>query len=332
MSCTVLILALTLLVPPATLAQANDYQLGLGKSLADWLTIGGYFSTEVIQTDTEERFTVDDLAVLVYGEFADRFSYLLELESVDAYQIDFNTNQEETQLPPTLERFYFDYKASDNVSVRVGKQITPIGYWNLQPINVLRETTSNPRYSRDMFPKFITGVDIYGFTPFAESLQYHVYVQNNRDMDDSNINIAPDRHVGVALERSAFSGFSVGGSLGEFRTVAAETYRYLQLNARYQSEQVTLSTEAMVRDWRSASTVASHAKSIYAQAEYRIVPQHAVILRSEYFHDPQWGPADRIAILGYSFRPVFPVSFKIEYQWHDQHELNGIQASFSVLF
>jgi hypothetical protein len=328
------LLSLSLLCAGDIRAQEEQgYQLGRGLVVSDWLTVGSYFSTEYKKNDYQNEFLVDDLALLLYGETGGRLSYMLELESVEPYVADFEHDTSATNFPPTIERLYVDYKFSDQVAVRVGKQITPVGYWNLQPINVLRETTSNPLYSKDVFPKFLTGVDVYGYTPFGQDLTYHVYMQNSRDMDENNINLKIDSHYGVALEQVLPRGWKLGGSYGQYGETTNIDTRYLQLNSRYDTYKFSFITEAAVSIAEDVAGSEHKAKSLYAQAEFRFTSQHALIGRAEYQHDRLVpGQAQRIGILGYSYRPVYPVSLKVEHQWHDASGMNGLMASFSVLF
>lgn len=322
------------------LAQEADYQLGQGFKLSDAITVGGYFSTEYEVADDENQFVLDDLAILAYGDLSSRLSFLVEIESIDAYRSDFKNDKTSTNFPPTIERLYGDFKASDNFAVRFGKQITPIGYWNLQPINVLRETTSNPLYSRELFPKFLTGIDVYGFTPFDDSLSYHVYMQNSGDMDTDNINIKVDNHYGISLEKELGSGWKAGGSTGRFTTIRdahsatlSETEsRYLQLNGRYDSFRYSIISEAIVNAIDTVGGPSERSSSAYLQGEYRFTPKHALIGRIEHYKDGLQDQRERIGVIGYSFRPVFPVSLKFEYQWHADTSKNQFLSSFSILF
>lgn len=323
----------TALLPLPAFTQDDSYQLGRGQPVTDWLTLGGYFSTEYKTTNDANTFLLDDLALLLYGETSSGFSYLLELESVEPYVADFDADTTDTNFPPTIERLYVDYRFSDQLSIRVGKQITPIGYWNLQPINVLRETTSNPLYSKEVFPKFLTGVDVHGYAPFDSKLSYHVYVQTGHDMDENNINIRIDSHRGLALARALPGGWHVGSSIGEFDRVSGETTRYLQVNSRFDNYRFSFITEGAATLNEDVTGKEHRSESWYGQTEFRFTPQHALIGRIEYQHDRMAGlPATRIGILGYSYRPAYPVSLKFEHQWHDDSARNGIMASFSVLF
>lgn len=324
--------ALLALVMPAT-AKADDYQLGQGYRLGDGLTLGAYISTEMSHGDRNREFIVDDLAILAYGNLTDNFSWLAELESVEPYVYDDISHTESWNLPPSVERLYGDYKFSDNLALRFGKQITPIGYWNLQPINVLRETTSDPRYSLETFPRFLTGLDVYGYTPFDEDTTYHVYLQGSQDLDGQYINIDIDHHYGVTLSHQLTSGLRFGGSLGHYREVDGQTTNYLQANARYEQDRLVVFGEGIL-DFHKPATGSRQTRAAYLQGEYHFSPKHALIARAEYFHDDAAGSGstDRIGVLGYSYRPVFPVSLKIEYQWHSDSAANQVLGSISVLF
>ena len=313
-------------------AQTEDYQLGMGYQLHNGLTIGGYFSMEYGNGSGQEFVKIDDLAVLAYGSLGSNFSYLAELESVDFYVVDLENSTTYSKTTPAIERLYGDYTFSDQLSVRFGKFITPIGYWNLQPINVLRETTSNPRYSREMFPKFITGVDFYGYAPFSDSLNYHVFLQGSSDLDDEYININTDQHIGISLEQKLDSGAQIGGSIGTFRDLGGNRTNYLQFNTKWAIKEFRFQAEGMISSFRPQVGPSITVKSAYVQGEYSFTPQHAAITRLEYVDDERLPSHENIGILGYSYRPTFPVSLKVEYQWHSNSRNDLLLSSFSVLF
>tara|TARA_R110001592_G_scaffold91405_3_gene267581 strand:- start:2992 stop:3999 length:1008 start_codon:yes stop_codon:yes gene_type:complete len=313
-------------------AQEGTYQLGLGHKVHEKITLGGYFSTEFSKGEDLQEFVLDDVALLAYGDLSDNFSFLAEIESVGFYSYDFEIDRSETNTKPAIERFYTDFKFSDHATVRVGKQITPIGYWNLQPINVLRETTSSPRLSREMFPKFVTGLQISGYTPLDESIRYSVYLQNTGDMDAKYVNIAVDQHYGFSLEKNLSNTWSIGGSAGRFEEINEDRTSYFQLNSRVDSGQYTFLLEAIVDYHTPTLLPKAKSSSIYSQLEYRFQPRHAVIVRAESFRDDRISLHEKIGVLGYSYRPQFPISLKLEYQWHADSDNNRLVGSFSVLF
>ncbi|MDD2265823.1 hypothetical protein [Sulfuricurvum sp.] len=311
---------------------AEPYQLGHGVSVNDAMNIGGYFSSELDSNHQNDSFTLDDVAVMAYGDINPMFSYLAEFEAVGFYHKNFNDGSEESHKKFHAERVYGDLWMSDTVNLRFGKQITPIGYWNLEPINVLRDTTSNPLYSMLLFPKFLTGVDFNGYVPQTQGVRYHLFGQNNRDLDEEYINIPNTHFFGLALENEISMDWSNDGSIGEYITNTNQRTRFIQAGTKYDDARWQILAEGLIAKSAYPDQTESSALSGYAQAMYRYTPEHAVISRYEYFNDHHTDYKDNIFILGYSYRPWYPVSLKGEYQWHSQNDENRALFSLSVLF
>lgn len=312
---------------------AEPYEPGHGLVLNEYVTVGGYFSTEFETGKLRDRVTLDDVAVLAYGDINPMFSYLAELEAVRFYQKDFTDGSENSERKFHIERLYGDMWVNDAFNVRFGKQITPIGYWNREPINVLRDTTSNPLYSKLLFPKFLTGVDINGYVPGVQNLNYHFFGQSTHDMDEEYINIPNTHFYGLALEQEFSWEWNGGGSVGEYITQSTgERTRFVQANLKYESETCIVSAEGIAArtDYRTVRDDYTFAG--YLQGLYRFNPQHAAVGRYEYYDRRHDDYHDHIGIVGYSYRPIYPVSLKGEYQWHSQNDENLFLFSFAVLF
>ncbi|MCC1498345.1 hypothetical protein [Alcanivorax sp. 1008] len=313
-------------------ADEDGYQLGRGYHISEALTVGGYFSAEYKKSDTEDYLTLEDLAVLGYGKLSDKLSYLVELESVDFYKVDFEADTDRANTKPAVERLYVDYDYADVASFRIGKQLTPVGFWSRQPINVLRETTSSPLLTSQMFPRFLSGIDANGFLPFDESISYHLYMQANGDIDDRYVNIDVDKHFGISLEKELFEGVQLGGSVGWFEEANEDTTRYGAISARYKKGATTVTSEAV---WVSSDRLAlpaADASAVYLQWEYGFAPKHTIVSRVEYLDDNRVNDQARIGVIGYSFRPVYPVSLKAEFQADADSNNDLFLTSLSVLF
>ena len=154
---------------------ASEYKLGHGVKLSEYLRVGSYISTKYKASKKSDEIGLDDIAILGYGNLTPKFSYLLELEATTFYTKNLDTRESDFNTHFHIERAYFDYKFSDYLKFRVRKFITPIGYWNLVPINVLRDTTSSPLYGYRIFPKFTTGVKLYGF--LNDDIEYNLFIQ-----------------------------------------------------------------------------------------------------------------------------------------------------------
>ncbi len=316
----------------ALLASPSNYTLGQGLQLHDMLSVGGYFSTEYEQSEDEKSFKLDDVAVMAYGSLLPSLNYLAEFEAVNFYSYNLTDEIEEKNYKFHVERLYLDYRYSDTLGARIGKEITPIGYWNLEPINVLRDTTSNPFYSQFMFPKFLTGIDINGYIPGSEGTTYHLFGQKNKDLDEEYLNIPNEHFFGVRIEHEVSMEFSVGGSVGQYEALLDTKSNFVQLNAKYDDYRFRISAEGIVRhdDLHDGSSEVSMAG--YLQGLYRMSAQHALVSRAEFYDNRETDEKDSLFLVGYSYRPRFPISLKAEYQWHTLEAHDKFLASFSVLF
>lgn len=311
---------------------ADPYELGHGWVVSPYATIGGYFSTEVESGEQGDSFTLDDLAVMAYGQLTPGISYLAELEAVGFYRKDFTSGDESGDRSLHIERLYGDWQLDESFNLRVGKQITPIGYWNREPINVLRDTASNTLYGSLMFPKFLTGVDANGYLPGSDTY-YHAFFQATHDMDEAYINIPNAHFYGFSVEREMPTGWSVGGSIGEYITLlGSERTRFVQANTRYDGEEWTWMAEGIIARTDHDTVPDRYTLAGYVQGLYRFDPTLAAVSRYEYYDRRSDGYTDHIGVAGLSCRPIFPVSIKGEYQWHSQHDENRFLFSFSVLF
>lgn len=312
---------------------ATPYEFGHGFNLHDSLSAGGYISTEFESNQQADTFTIDDVAVMAYGNIGSNFSYLAELEAIGFYHKNITDGNEGGSQKFHVERLYGDIWLSDTFNFRLGKQITPIGYWNLEPINVLRDTTSNPLYSTILFPKFLTGIDMNGYLPESATTRYHLFGQATHDMDEEYINIPNTHFYGLSLEHELSLETSFGGSIGEFIALKSdEKTRFLQGNIKYDNGSLLLSAEAIAAKTDYQNSKSDVTLNGYLQSVYHFSNEHAIVGRYEYYDDQHRDYRDHIGIFGYSYRPIYPISIKGEYQWHSQENENRTLLSFSVLF
>ncbi len=319
----------------SSVIRAQEYQLGHGYKINNALNIGAYFSADYAKGKEVDKARLDDVAILVYGNFLSNFSYLVEMEASPFYTNDYKNNSSQTHSEFHYERMYVNYSHSELINIRLGKLITPIGYWNLEPINVLRDTSSNPLYSYKMFPKFITGANSNGYMNEDGSLKYHLFLQATDDIDKDYINIRNDFFIGGALDYEVSYEIDLGASLGYYETYENKDVSLLQVNAKYDNYPYLVQTEwAYTHIQNNTISASEYQFGGYFQGMYNINPKHAIVSRYEYFKDEQSNinSKNNILILGYSYRPIYALSIKGEYQFNSDSRLNQTLISFSVLF
>jgi len=314
--------------------ESSEYTLGEGIQAGSLpLYLGGYFSTDFRHKDGEHRYRVDDIALLAYGNY-NKFSYMSELEFKEfyAYNVGDGYSYIDKDTSLHVERLFVDYTLNENYMFRLGKYNSPIGFWNLLPINVLRDTSSNPISTEKIFPKFTTGA-LLSYTSFEENeLQIDVILQENRDVDPSYNNYEMDEHYGIGISYS-YDFLTLKLNAGMFDNLEANninTHLYYALaSLKYETESFKILAELGSQNAKDYWTTKYAG---YLQASYNITDKHMAIVRTEAYDEQRSGMKDEMGILAYTYRPLYPVAIKSEYQFHTLHNENQFIFSFSVLF
>lgn len=317
-----------------TVFAEDEYTLGEGYQVGEMpIYLGGYFSVDYRKKDEEDRYRVDDIAFMSYGG-NDTISYMVELEFKEFYVETHNDkygNTTERDHQIYVERLYVDYNINDNYSLRTGKYNSPIGFWNLMPINVLRATTSSPVLTKIIFPNYTTGLDL-SYTSFdEEEIKIDVILQDNTAIDDEYNNYDVDKHYALAFsyEKGNYTLKLNGGYFSKrdnYKSV--NDFGYILLSEKYETDDFQILAEVGAQSSKNSD----HNYAGYLQGLYRFTEKHIGIIRLESYKDELADDNDNIAILGYTYRPLFPVALKTEYQQHSKNNENQFIFSLSVLF
>lgn len=193
--------------------EARDYELGSGFQIPDthW-HLGGYGTASVSDSESgDSRIAVDNLSLFLWWESDGRWKFFSEFE----YQNPLSTrsNSLDTDDYLSWERAYVDYAVTDDVSVRLGKFLTPIGRWNLIHATPLVWTTSRPLVTTLAFPTNMTGAMVTSTIPsLGHGVEVSFYgagggeIRPNPGIDP--FSSALGTHVVVSLSGESQIGFS----------------------------------------------------------------------------------------------------------------------------
>jgi len=315
----------------ASLHSQDEYQLGDGAQVGSLpLYIGGYFSIDYKSTEDSKQYRIDDIAFLAYGS-SNKFSYIAELEFKEFYVKTDTNDTITTQKDQTLytERVYIDYNLDGNYLLRAGKYNSPIGFWNLLPINVLRETTSSPKSSYILFPKFTTGL-YSSYTTFEDAeFKLDIMLQNNKGIYDSYNNYHVNTHYGLGLSYE-MDELTIKLNGGYFKDTDLNIpLYYALLSMKYENDDFQILSEIGSQNINEESSTNYAA---YLQGVYRFTPRHLGIIRLESYDSKNTNQQDDFVVFGYTYRPLYPIALKAEYQSHSIESENQFLFSFSVLF
>ncbi len=315
-------------------AEESSYELGKGMQVASLpFYIGGYISLDYRNMGNENMYRLDDIALLGYGDYG-KFSYMAEVEYKDffsqTYKGETSSIKRDTKLH--IERIYVDYNFDENYLFRIGKYNSPIGFWNLLPINVLRQTTSSPVNTDIIFPQFTTGAGA-SYSSFDEGeLTIDIMLQHNDDLDDEYNNYKIDTHYGLGVLYEA-DEYAIKLNSGYFHrtenNVIQDNLYYFLLSVKYDTERYQFLSELGYQQSNNKTTTPYAG---YIQGLYRFTDQHISALRIESYDDHVNNKSDDIAVFSYTYRPSYPIAIKYEYQVHSIREENQFLFSLSVLF
>ncbi len=329
-----------------------DYQFGRGVKFKNCpLRFGGYFALKYESTDKDEyEFNIEDAAVLIYGDLTDKTRFFLEIGAKELYikkkeleddededDDKYIKEEKELNIKPKIERLYFDYLYNDYLKIRVGQFITPIGLWNPVHIPPLKWTLIDPVTATKFFPRLTTGVKLFGLLPFQkESWEYSIFVQKTKNINENYNNLKTDEFIGGEI-RKYFYNANLGFTLGEFKDKQLnKDLTFVGLSFDFVWKKIELMSEYMHGKEKDTNLNNNDRSSYYIQGIYRVFSKNYLILRKEYFKEVYNKSRINAYLIGWNFRPLYPISIKVEFQWKKDDVKNETErefaTSFSVLF
>ena len=124
----------------------------------------------------------------------------------------------------------------------------------------------------------------------------------------------------------------MGFNLGEFEDESLNDRLYFDVNIKYKKSKLEVLAEAIISIDEYQNSDKSDSYAIYLQSSYKFLKKHYLVNRYEYFKDKLDNYEEHIFLLGYNYRPIYPVSIKGEYQLNSHSDLNKFIISLSVLF
>lgn len=317
--------------------EENAYQLGSGYPIGEtgW-RIGGYASTKVeLPRDLPWNFDVSDLSLFLSWDNGSRLHFFSELEAGDALSAG------EHQWPSTknahfeFERFYLDTLINNQLSIRLGKFLTPIGQWNLIHAAPLVWTTFRPVATENLFSTHASGMMLHGLVPIGgHQLEYALFGDVSSDIDPHLSKNPFENAAGARLRYALSDNLQIGVSFANFvlKEQAANRHSLAGLDIAWTFQKLDLSTEVVYRDDEHARS-AQHWQG-YIQGVGHINPHWAVIGRYEFFEQATEATG-QVGLFGIAYRPLPALIWKLEYRLGTHNENlapDGLAASFSVLF
>ncbi len=312
-----------------------EYSAGRGLSIGDTgIHVGGFMTGELVYEEGEPGvLEVDGVNLLVQIEPSHFLHAFAEIEVKDLLLVDDDGWDAESDPGLEVDRLYVELSVSDQVNLRLGKFLTPIGRWNPVPAEPFVWTTSEPLIAEITFDETVTGAMLRGISFCADgALTYSLYgqfVDSYRPDDEPE---PADRSAGMRLEYTTTLGDSSAG----FSFLASELdgqWHYLGgLDTQLRRGALELTGEFLFED---GDLEEREIWGGYLQSAYELLPGFHAVARYEYFAAAELERAVNLYDIGFAWFPRTYVLVKADYLIADHGSevaAPGFRASLSLLF
>ena len=268
------------------------------------------------QFSRRARLNLSHLSGIAWWEPAPTWKVLAEIDLQDVVQVPGHVDDDGPDAAPyvALERLYVDYRASDSISLRVGKFLTPIGRWNQEHSDPQVWTVLRPLLSQSAFPTNATGVMVFGSLPIGSQwVDYQTYASDGGALRSSPRTHTFDRAVGGRISTTLNPDLQVGISVSRFtQTDLAHTeFDLLGIDGAWTWGRTEFSGEAIMRHGSDGNTTQEH--GWFAQAVTPISTRWWVVGRVEAYRRVVDVTQNRTALVGVVYRSERHWVFKAEW-------------------
>jgi hypothetical protein len=308
-------------------AWAADLNLPFG------IELGGYTTARVQQNrHGRAEAALDEVSFILRWDSQQRVKLFAEIELEQPMHWAEGSAFKTTDSYVDIERLYGDYVFNDQLVVRGGRFLTPIGRWNQLHASPLVWTTSRPVATSQLFPMALNGLMLHGVKPFNDAgLEYSVFAETLKDQREDLHEIKFRNTRGA---RAMYTGLAdIGMTYMEFdeKEFIHRDYRMLSADFFKVYQGWEFSGEAFFR--KDKQTHESSGGG-YLQAVAPLGYQWFAVGRLETFNASGAETVER-GVLGLTWRFKQNQLFKIEYAGGHQenpHMPSGVLTSIAILF
>jgi hypothetical protein len=317
-----------------------NYQWGRGINLlSGHLTIGGYANSAFEHVNGQQNsVTLHDLSLFISASPSDTVRLFSEIELEDSLSTT-HTNDFNTIL--RVERLYIDYLATEEITVRIGKWLTPFGRWNVVHAAPLVWTTSRPFITDEaLFPSHGSGVMLSKKIDLADhNLDVSVYVDDSEHLDLRKDPINLENAVGSRANLELTEQLQIGFSYLGFKQANVHEARNHLLGADLFWKQNDYELQ-MEFSYRHTPTIKGDEKGFYVQGVAPLAAKFFAVSRYEYLDThhiklTNLPATSHTAITGLVWRPAVPLAIKAEYRFGSQNQVitpSGFFTSIALFF
>lgn len=334
---------------------AGPFQYRPGRGLrvgSTGLVIGGFTNIKAETTpDGGGEFSLDTLNFFFIFDRFTRFRAVADLQLKDIFTAD-GDRAGTHDFAFDVRRLFGDYTVSDQLHLRAGTFLTPVGYWNLILAPPLTWTTELPLIVEEtFFQQTTTGVMLHGSTPLVRGrFGYSLFSQFLNPLEDDPDLKPPKNTAGVRLTYESGLTWSAGltyhaaeirsdkavpdpddPELLEEATPGGWTH-LAGAHLHWQQERVDVLSEAYFQD---GEALEASQWGTYLQGAFEVYRPFYLVGRYEHYNPPS-GKTLNVFTFGAAWKPFPFMAVKAEYRFADRHpdedDPQGFFSSFTTFF
>ncbi len=319
---------------------STDYKVGDGLNIGN-VYISGYNNTVWEAPNGQpQTLSIDDLSLFVSAQINKYINPFLEVEIAGASLWDEGRGIGFRRSRLVLERIYNDIQLDEEINIRLGKSLAPVGEWNRIHAAPLVWTTNRPITTHFSFSESISGLNIQ-YTQHTNSI-YQFYFQVGEEWVKKPLTKnRPRRYKNIfGFTFDKYSGFNnkIGFSAQHSQVVGSGDKQWLfSLDGQWQSSLIDLEfqTTYTAIDFKHSTNQTANEWGGYIQAIWHVNEEWHFVLRPEYF-EARTKESQSSILYGLVYRPEPALSFKLEYMDINHRQSFGFSqgffASLAVLF
>jgi len=331
------LLALILIIPSVSSA---NYVLGDGLLLGD-VFLSGYSKLEWnAPVGGQKSVVLDDLSIFASASVNKYLNPFIEAEIATAELWNENDNIGYRHSKYVLERLYNDVLINEQVTLRIGKSLAPVGEWNRIHAAPLVWTSNRPITTRYSFSESVSGIRIRYIQQNNNLFQF--YYQPGNEWVKKPLSRNNPRHYENVSGVSFDQYFSLNTKLGfaaQHATVKKTKDRQwvYSIDAQWQNKQLSMEFQTSYADINLTmpNVMKEHEWGGYLQGVWHFNERWHAILRPEYFNS-RLNQSQSSMLYGVVYQPQAALSIKLEYIDTNRQQSFGLEqglfSSLALLF
>lgn len=323
-------------------AKASEaYHLGQGYQIGSFNFAGYSNVTAAFPEGARNSLALEDLSLFVTGHLSRWINPFVEAELT---HVTLARHSGDGDRDPgasiAIERLYNDAYVTDDLTLRLGKMLAPVGEWNLYHAAPLVLSTTRPAVTYRNFAAYIEGASLLYHDANEIYPDVQVYWQPDYEESERPRDVRFQQHkmtTGIHIAFPLTQIDALGVSIQRTTDLQGVSQTLIGGDLSYSVERFTFRGEATYSRLGAGGMPLVHDSETggYVSASYAVTHKWSAYTWYEAFQDRNTVSLAQDVLVGVAYRPVDPVVFKLEYLENfggTPVNPTGLFASWSVLF